>query len=160
MDFSEITDSLLIGTTPRTHDYPLLRELQVSLVINMRVERWPYPDLHEKPLRVLWLPTIDYPLFPIPIRALRRGVQAALKAVNAGGKVYVHCAKGVHRSVAMGAAVLIAQGQSPQDAMSLILERRQVADPHAWYIRRRILLFDKSWKKTNGGLEKLLFQGE
>ena len=49
-----------------------------------------------------------------------RGVNAALDVIHHGGKVYVHCAHGRHRSVAMGAAILIAQGMPATEAMELI----------------------------------------
>ena len=67
MDFSEINEDLLVGTTPSTADYDLLRDLGVGLVINMRLERRPYPDNHNPPLDFLWLPTIDWAYTPIPI---------------------------------------------------------------------------------------------
>ena len=96
-------------------------------------------------LHYLWLRTFDSPIFPIPVLALIQGVQAALEVIDEGGKVYTHCARGKHRSVAMGAAILIAQGLSPEAAMSLIKEQRSAADPYIFYIRRRILLFAQSW---------------
>ena len=37
MNFSQITDDLFIGTTPRRKDYDVLRGLGVRLVINMRL---------------------------------------------------------------------------------------------------------------------------
>ena len=74
-----------------------------------------------------------------------KGVRAALLVIENGGKVYVHCQAGVHRGVAMGAAILIAQGFEPQEAMDLIKAKRPAADPDAWYIRRRILRFAKIW---------------
>jgi protein tyrosine phosphatase (PTP) superfamily phosphohydrolase (DUF442 family) len=145
MDFSVITDTLLIGTMPRKHDYALLRDLGVRLVINMRFSRATPPGLDAPAMRYLWLRSIDSPLFPISIQALIRGVHAALETINNGGKVYVHCAYGRHRSVAMGSAILIAQGLSPEAAVSLIKEKRAEADPDIFYIRRRILLFARQW---------------
>lgn len=150
MDFSAITDSLYVGTAPHPEDYDTLRELGVNLVLNMRVDRWPYPDRHNPPMRSLWLPTFDFPLLPIPIKTLRRGVSTALEILAAGGKVYVHCRAGVHRSVAMAAAILIGQGYSAPEAMQLLKERRPVADPDAWYIRRQIKRFAQSWEKHPG----------
>ena len=146
MDLSQITDTLFIGTTPDVEDYPFLRELGVELVINMRFERPPKRDPHPFPLRFLWLPTFDNPLLPIPLCALRRGVPPALETMTHGGRVYVHCAAGVHRSVAMAAAIMIAQGRSAENAMALIKARRQVADPNIWYIRRRIERFAQTWE--------------
>ncbi len=146
LNYSQITDDLFIGTTPRPKDYPLLSGLGVTLVINLRVERPPIPDPRNPPLRTLWLPTLDTPFVPIPVRALKLGVRAALKAMDGGGKVFVHCAGGVHRAPALGAAILIAQGRTPDDAMRLIRERRPLADPYAWYIRRQIMRFAESLK--------------
>jgi protein-tyrosine phosphatase len=147
MDFSQITDELFIGTTPRTEAYHTLRSLGVKLVINMRAERPPHRDRHNPPMPALWLPTFDTPLVPIPMHALKRGARAAQKVISEGGKVYVHCAQGRHRGVAMGAAVLIAHGHSPEEAMRLVKERRAIADPDIWYIRRRILRFAELWNR-------------
>lgn len=146
MDISEVSDSLFIGTTPADEDYHLLRELGVGLVINMRLERPPIRDTHHTPMPALWLPTVDSPLFPIPMRALRRGVRTALETIARGEKVFVHCAAGRHRSVAMAAAIMIAQGYSPGQAMAQIKARREAADPDAWYIRRRIERFARLWE--------------
>jgi protein tyrosine phosphatase (PTP) superfamily phosphohydrolase (DUF442 family) len=145
VNYSEITENLWIGTTPSTFDYEMLRQQGVRLVINMRFRHGLHPVNGELPLNYLWLRTFDSPIIPIPVRALIRGVHAALDVINDGGKVYAHCARGRHRSVAMGAAILIAQGFSPEAAMSLIKERRSVADPYMFYIRRRIILFARRW---------------
>jgi hypothetical protein len=67
MDYSPITSDLFIGDTPSASDYDHLRELGVQLIINMRIEQRSQPDQHNPPLRFLWLPTIDNPLFPIPV---------------------------------------------------------------------------------------------
>lgn len=145
MDFSLITESLFIGTTPSTDDYANLRELGVRLVINMRVEQRPRKDPSTPPLNLLWLPTFDSPLIPIPIKLLQRGAVAALETIQNGGKVYAHCAGGVHRGVTMGAAILIALGYDPHTAMTLIKQHRPIADPFAFYIRPRILKFAREW---------------
>lgn len=146
MDFSQITDSLFIGVTPAWNDYDTLRALGVQLVINMRADHRLAPDPHNPPMPTLWLRTFDNPLLPIPLGALRRGAAAALGAIDAGGKVYTHCYVGRHRSVVMAAAVLIAQGYTADGAMQLIKQRREIADPYAWYIRWRIRRFAATWK--------------
>jgi protein tyrosine phosphatase (PTP) superfamily phosphohydrolase (DUF442 family) len=145
MDFSPITDNLFIGTTPSSNDYDQLRELGVGLVINMRVESRPQRDPFTPPLRLLWLPTFDSPLIPIPIKSLIRGTIAALETIQGGKKVYAHCAGGRHRGVTMGASILIAQGIDPHTAMTLIKQRRPIADPFVFYIRPRILKFAREW---------------
>jgi hypothetical protein len=145
VNLSQITENLWIGTTPYLHDYELLQLRGVRLVINMRFGRGPLPVFTDPPVNYLWLRTFDNPLIPIPIRALIRGVHAALEVINDGGIVYVHCMYGRHRSVAMGSAILIAQGFSPEAAMSLIKKQRKMADPEIFYIRKRIMLFAHHW---------------
>jgi hypothetical protein len=145
MNLSKITDTLFIGDTPSREEYDTLRGLGVGLVINMRFEKRPARDLHQPPLHLLWLPTVDSPGLLIPIRSLIRGARAALETIKEGGKVYVHCAAGRHRGVAMGAAILIALGYDPDEAIELIKARRPFADPDAFYIRSRILRFARAW---------------
>ncbi len=146
MNFSSITDNLFVGTTPGKRDFDILREMGVSLVINMRWMPGPRPPSNDPALRYVCFRTFDNPMLPIPVRALIQGVQLALEEIKAGGKVYTHCAAGRHRSVAMAASILIAQGLAPQAAVELIKERRPIADPDAFHIRRRILLFAKQWE--------------
>jgi len=147
MNFSQITDDLFVGNSPSVNDYNILRELGVRLIINMRFTSGPKPDPHHQPIATLWLPSIDSPFFPISIPKLMSGAQAALKTIQQGGKVYAHCAYGRHRGVAMGACILIAQGYDPGAAMQLIAVRRPVANPFAYYIRPRILMFAREWNK-------------
>jgi protein-tyrosine phosphatase len=148
-NFSNITDDLFIGTTPLVNDYDGLRELGIRLIINMRFTRRPYPDPHHTPMQLLWLRTMDSPFFPLSIAKLTRGAKTALETIRLGGKVYVHCAGGRHRGVAMGACILIAQGYDPEAAMKLIVERRSFADPNAYYIRPRIMMFARQWDEHN-----------
>ena len=146
MDFSRITDDLFIGTTPEVQDYDYLRSLGVRLVINMRFARGPLPDHHPEALDFLWLRSIDSPLLLISIQKLLQGTHHALETIRKGGKVYSHCARGRHRSVAMGAAILIAQGHSAETAMQLIKLQRPISDPGIFYIRSRILQFARLWE--------------
>jgi dual specificity MAP kinase phosphatase len=147
IDFSKITEDLFIGTTPFSEDYPTLRELGIKLVINMRFGQKPFPDPTSAPMDVLWLKTFDNPILLIPMRTLLTGVHAALDTIAKGGKVYSHCAKGRHRSVAMGASILIAQGHSAQQAMDLIKRQRPISDPGLFYIRSRIFRFARLWQE-------------
>ena len=146
MDYSQISDTLAIGTSPKSGDYDALRELGVRFVINMRFARRLRPDPLDPPLSILCLRTLDNPLFPIPLRSLRRGVEATLVTSKAGGKVYACCRAGAHRSVTMAAAILIAQGCPADEALALIKARRKVADPYVWYIRWRINRFAAAWE--------------
>lgn len=145
MDISRITDSLYVGTTPGQADFERLHDLGIRLVINMRLLLGRPPSDALRAMRYLRLRTFDNPLLPIPSSALLRGTRTALEVIARGGSVYTHCSRGRHRSVAMAAAILIAQGLSPEAAMRTIRERRAVADPGAPHIRPRILEFAQAW---------------
>jgi len=145
MDYSKITDRLFIGTTPKNKDYKRLHDLGISLVINMRIGLPPVHDPISPPMTSIWLPTVDSPLLPIPIKALQQGVNAALRVIDQGGVVYTHCSHGRHRGPAMGTCILIAQGMEPEQAMRLVERQRPIADLHTWYIQRRILKFAQTW---------------
>ena len=145
LDYSKITNDLFIGVTPLPNDYQMLWNDGVRLVINMRFGQKPYLQVAGDPLRFLWLKTFDNPFLLIPIKKLLFGVHEALGVIAVGGKIYSHCAKGRHRSVAMGAEILIAQGMSAKEAMDLIKLRRPISDPEMFYIRSRILLFERTW---------------
>ena len=141
MDASQITEFLIVGKTPSLKDQGTLKEMGVRLILNMRFEARPHRD---SSIQTFWLPTFDSPLVWIPVRTLKKGVDAALGAIQEGAKVYVHCHGGIHRAVAMACCILIAKGYSPESAMTLVKTRRPAADPHIWYIRRQIYRFAKS----------------
>ncbi len=142
LDYSQITDYLYIGVTPKNDDYPLLREIGVRLIINMRAE-----TLFRKPpiledITEFRVPTFDSRLFPIRHTALIAPLDATTETIGNGGSVYVFCRQGRHRSIAMGAAILISQGASLDDSIRLIEERRPAADAEAVHIRKAIVEFD------------------
>lgn len=146
MDFSVITPQLLVGTQPQSADYTWLHAANVRLVINMRFASPPEPDPAALPVESLWLRTVDSPFIPAPLKALRRGVLAALPVLADGNAVYTHCAHGRHRGPAMAACILVAQGYSAEDALDLIKRQRPHADPHIWYIRSWVRRFARTWR--------------
>jgi protein tyrosine phosphatase (PTP) superfamily phosphohydrolase (DUF442 family) len=147
-DISQITDTLYISAWPQGDHAAEIKALGVRLILSMHWQR-PAKTLGNPPVRLLWLPTIDFPLFPLPMNTLRRGVEAALPVIKRGEGVLVHCRAGVHRSVAMAACVLIATGLSAGEAMQLIKARRPIADPDIWYIQNRIRKFETEWQQSN-----------
>lgn len=144
-DISKITEYLFISDWPEAQDAEEIMQLGIGLVLSMH---WfpPQRSIQRLPIQVLWLPTIDTPLTPMPIRTLRRGVESALPVIREGGKVLCHCKAGVHRSVAMATCVLIGMGFTIEDAIATIKAGRAVADPEAPYIRRRIVKFGEVWR--------------
>lgn len=146
MDISQITNYLYVGAQPSAQDAEQLCALNVRLIISMAGTIRPPEALTQSPLSVLWLRTYDTIFTPIPIGKLMKGVQAALPVIQGGRSVLAHCREGRHRSVAMGAAILIAMGHSAEEAMQLLSARRKKADPQAWHIRRQIKKFEKHWQ--------------
>jgi protein-tyrosine phosphatase len=143
-DFSAITDQIFIAVRPHADHVPSVRKLGVELVISM-IGLAPPAELTRPPFRLLRLPVFDFPLLPIPLFVLRAGVEAALPVLDRGGRVLVYCRAGRHRSVTMVCCILIARGMTADDAMDLVVARRPVADPHAFYIERRIRAFERDW---------------
>ena len=145
---SQITDYLYISAFPRGEHVAEIVVLGVRLVLSMHWMR-PTKMLGRPPIKLLWLPTFDNILLPMPIGTLNRGVKAALPVIEDGGAVLVHCKSGKHRSVAQATCVLIAKDYTADDAMQLIKEKRAVADPDAWHIQRRIRKFESQWQAKN-----------
>ena len=148
MDISEITDYLYVGAQPAHTSAADLGALNVGLVINMRAESKPHAVFSAPPLSVLWLRTYDFILAPIQMPVLEQGVRAAAPVIAKGQKVLVHCHRGRHRSVAMAAAIMIAQGYTAREAMARLRAQRACADPQAWHIRRQIERFERHWPKV------------
>ena len=146
-DISQITEYLFISVWPEARHADELVQLGIELVLSMH---WMPPQraLRRLPLTVLWLPTIDTPLTPMPMGTLRRGVAAALPVIQGGGKVLCHCKAGVHRSVAMASCVLIGMGLSAEEAMATVKAGRSLADPDAAHIRSRIVRFEALWRSA------------
>lgn len=147
-DVSQITDYLLISAWPRGDHAEEIHAMHVRLILSMHWIK-PSDKLGQPPVQLLWLPTFDNPLAPMPISTLQRGVEAALPVIQDGYRVLVHCRAGVHRSVAMACCVLIGMGHTADQAIQLVEQKRSVADPRAWYIQRRIYKFEQHWKERN-----------
>jgi protein-tyrosine phosphatase len=148
MDVSQITEHVYIASRIKGDDLEAILQLDPDLIISMIVQRRPPKALTAEGLEVLWLRTFDFPLIPIPLKTLKRGVEAALPVIQEGGRVLVFCEGGRHRSVAMASCILIGLGYTADEAMQLISSRREVADPHAWHIQRQIRRFEALWRSA------------
>jgi hypothetical protein len=144
-DISRITDYLYISAWPESQHVDEILSLNIRLILSMHWQR-PAKSLRLPPLRLLWLPTFDTPLTPIPLSTLKRGVEAALPVIQGGKAVLSHCRYGIHRSVAMACCVLIGNGLSADEAMRLVSTSRKVADPYAGYVQARIRKFEQYWR--------------
>jgi protein tyrosine phosphatase (PTP) superfamily phosphohydrolase (DUF442 family) len=146
MLISEITDYLYVTRRQKAKDIEEVSQLDIQLIIDMIFHMRPPRELEVVDIDVLWLPSVDFVLIPIPLKLLERGVNAALPVIKDGGRVLVYCIQGRHRSIAMACCILIAMGYSADEAMELVKEKRGKADPDAWHIQRQIRRFEVYWK--------------
>jgi protein tyrosine phosphatase (PTP) superfamily phosphohydrolase (DUF442 family) len=148
-DLSQITDELYISSLPKSENVEHILSLGIRLVISMPLPRAP-EVFRRPPMQFVHCPSLDSRFTPIPMFILRRGVLAALPVIETGNSVLVHCKAGVHRSVAMACCILIAMGFTAENAMQLVKEKRDKADPYIAYIRKRIEKFEAYWSENHG----------
>lgn len=129
LNLTWVTDHLAVGGAIRPRDYPRLATMGVTAVIDAREEaRDDVEALGRAGIQFLHLPTPDR-------HALRqadigRGVAWALRHVQRGGKLFVHCEHGVGRGPLLGTAILVASGLSAPEALRLVRQRRWQAAPN------------------------------
>lgn len=143
-EISEITENLYISGRPDDITAAELAEMGVRLVISMTFIG-PKSATIQPPVQLLHTPAIDFPLTPIPLGLLHRGVLASLAVMAEGHGVLVHCRWGRHRSVVMACCILIALGCTSDAAIDLVEAKRTTADPRAFYVVSRIKTFERHW---------------
>ena len=149
-DLSQITDYLFLSSLPKYEHADHIFSLGIRLVISMPLYQ-PPRVYRQEPFQFIHCPSMDSPLTPIPQFVLKRGVDRALPVIDEEGHaVLVHCKEGVHRSVAMACCILIAKGYTAKDAMYLVKDKREKADPYAGYISKRIQIFEVNWNEHHG----------
>ena len=136
MDMTWVTDRIAVGGGI-WNEVKMIEVVDqgVTHIINMQIE---FDDRHlgvPYGIRVLWNPTDD-DFQPKPPELFQRGVEFALEALeHPNGKVFIHCAAGVHRAPMMTLAIMRAMGWELSDAKKLIQKRRPVVDFADVYVR-------------------------
>ncbi|HET8890380.1 MAG TPA: dual specificity protein phosphatase [Candidatus Angelobacter sp.] len=121
----------------------------VTHIIDMQIEFDDRPLAEPFPVEVLFNPTDD-DFLPKPPELFQAGVDFALQALEEPqGRIYIHCAAGVHRAPMMTLAILRVLGWSLQDAKALIQERRYVVDFAECYVES-VENFVKVYAAVNG----------
>lgn len=144
LDMSQITDWLYVGRTPRYSDYPSLHDKGIDLVINMRIE-WPLSLIRpHKLISTKWVPSMDAPIGFVGQKRLLATALQAQAVIRNGGKVYVFCRRGRHRSVAMASAILMLQGYKRDELVALFAKQRAVADLQVYQVRRALDRFNQA----------------
>jgi protein-tyrosine phosphatase len=129
MDISWLTDRIAIGGGIwNAENMAKVAQAGITHIIDMQIEFDDTPLAGEYQIAVLWNPTDD-DFEPKPAVIFQRGVAFALDALeDAEGKVFIHCAAGVHRAPMMALALLGSMGWDLRKAMELIQGKRPVAD--------------------------------
>jgi len=100
----------------------------ITDIIDMQIEFDDTPLGEVYGINVLWNATDD-DFQPKPPELFQRGVDFVQRALEEeSGRVFIHCAAGVHRAAMMTLAVLCSQGWELEDAMRTISLRRPVVD--------------------------------
>lgn len=136
MDMSWVTDRIALGGGIwNDANMEELIDLGMTHIIDMQIEFDDRPLAEPYGVQVLFNPTDD-DFEQKPPDLFQRGVDFALAALDEpGGKVYIHCAAGVHRAPMMTLALLRVLGWTLKDAIELIQRRRFVADFADVYVR-------------------------
>lgn len=121
LNFSRVTPQLYVGAQFNARGKRLLERSGIAYDVNMRGE---FDDAaYGLALEhYCYLPTVDDEA-PTP-EHLMEGVRFIESAVQAGGKVYIHCAGGVGRAPTMAAAYLMSTGLSLDEAVKRIQRAR------------------------------------
>jgi protein-tyrosine phosphatase len=136
MDITWLTDRIAVGGGIWTSEnMAQLARVGITHIIDMQIEFDDTPLAADHGVEVLWNPTDD-DFQRKPVELFRRGVDFAQKALDrTDGKLFIHCAAGVHRAPMMALALLGSMGWDVGDAMALIEARRPVADFAEVYVR-------------------------
>ena len=121
-----VTPQLYVGGQIDASGWRWLVARGLTADVNMRSE---FDDSAHgiEPEAYLWLPTEDD--HAPTLDQLSTGADFIGQAIEQGGKVYVHCASGVGRAPTMAAAYLVSTGKTPDQAWTLIREKRPFINP-------------------------------
>jgi predicted protein tyrosine phosphatase len=129
LDLHFVAPGLAVGAAfPAEAAARLARDHRIGHVVDVRSERQDdEAALRAHGIRLLHLPTDD--TRAVPQRLLRQGVAFAAAALDASGRVLIHCQYGIGRSALVGLCVLVARGDAPLAAMARLKDARPVASP-------------------------------
>ncbi len=122
-DLSWITDQLAVSGTVQPLHYPLLANIGIKSVVDLREEDKGDPQaMARQGMRFLHLPTRDH---TSPTQSqLKEGSRWVVAEMRAGRKTLVHCKEGLGRSIAVICCAFIIRGHRLREAIRLVEARR------------------------------------
>ena len=129
MDMTWLTARIAVGGGIWTaQNMAEVARVGVTHILDMQIEFDDTALAKPHGISVLWNPTDD-DFQSKPPEIFERGVGFALEALDeAGTRLFVHCAAGVHRAPMMTLAILGVIGWDVDEAIALIEVRRPVVD--------------------------------
>src|SRR5262245_61931350 len=129
-----IDEQVFLGGALMFDDLERLRRQGVGAVVNLCAERSDNPTrLAVTQMDYLWLPVPD--THPPTVQQIWQGLAWIEQRVYAEGKVYIHCASGMGRSVTLLACwYLYAYGMTVPQVLTFVKRRR----PQAALTRRQV----------------------
>lgn len=128
-NLSWITEDLAVGGRfPAERASHLAEMLRIRAVIDLRSEeRDDEAVLLRHGITFLHLPTDDH--HAVAAERLDHGVAFALRHLDRGERVLIHCEHGIGRSATLALCVLVARGLDPLAALTLAKDRRSLVSP-------------------------------
>ena len=125
----------------------LAGKLGIRHVVDVRVEAGDDARvLSEHGITLLHLPTED--LRALYVDRLDAGVAWVTGHLSQGHKVYIHCEHGVGRSALLALCVLVALGQAPLEALTLMKARRWQVSPSTEQLQA-FLAWAETWRQRH-----------
>jgi protein-tyrosine phosphatase len=149
INFSWITPNLAVGGRfPTEAAEHLAQKFGITHIVDVRIEdKDDEAVLREHGITLLHLPTVDSRA--VSQEMLEDGVAWVNQQLADGGRVYIHCAHGIGRSVLLACCVLVTMGYSAQDALRLVKQKRPQAAPNQEQLDA-LVKFARRWRKEFG----------
>ncbi len=129
LNLSWITEQLAVGGRyPMEWAAHLAQALGIRRVVDVRVEEVDDEAvLRTHGIELLHLPTVDMCALSVPM--IHDGVAWVNTQLDAGHRVYIHCAHGIGRSALLALCVLVSRGMEPLQALERAKTARPVVSP-------------------------------
>jgi protein-tyrosine phosphatase len=136
MDMTWITDRMAVGGGIwNEKNMAEVARTGITHIIDMQIEFDDTPLAEKHGIEVLWN-AIDDDFQPKGPEIFKLGVEFAREALDqAGTKLYIHCAAGVHRAPMMTLAVMCADGWDLNEAIRTLEKKRPAADFAEVYVK-------------------------
>ena len=121
-----VPEKLAGMSRPPLEDLTLLYQAGMRGIVSVMDEPSGIEEYREAGFKALWLPTTGGK--PPTVEQIKQFVQFAEPLLEKNQSVVVHCTSGNRRTGTLLAAYLVAKGENPEKALSLIREVRPTAE--------------------------------